>query len=90
MVKPIIVEAKIPGNEVERIISQLIFPAVENEERSSVIISLLTLALTLMKPDITAEEIQEGVKGTSEWMVLFLSGSYEDDDLDEGEKRLVN
>ena len=79
---PCIIEAKATGDEVARIIYERILPNVVNEERSKVIIALLTMTLSMMKPDITPEEIQEGVKGTSEYICLFL-GDTDNNPLDE-------
>lgn len=88
MTLPMIVEAKVTGEEIERIISDKLFPAVEDEERAASIISMLTLVLTLMKPEISPKEIQDGVRGVSEWMCLFLSDTVTEEDAPDHEKRL--
>lgn len=83
-----IIETRATGPEVERVISSKLLPAVADEDRSLILISLLTLTITLMKPDVTGEEIQEGVKGMSEWLCLFLASS--DDEGEQGDKRGFN
>ncbi len=81
-----IIETHVTGAEIERLITTKILPPLQDEERGAVIMALLTLTLTLMKEDISAEEVAEGVKGASEWMCLFLANG--DQDAPEHEKRL--
>lgn len=88
---PIIVGSSATGEEIERIIVSKLLPAIDNEERHKVIISLLTLAITILKPSVTAEEIQEGVQGCSQWLCLFLSEQDAQEELlPEHEKRLLH
>lgn len=73
MVAPNIIEANVPGYEIDRIITQKLMPAIEEETLESAIIALLTMTLTLMKREITPEELVLGVRGMSEWACLHLS-----------------
>ncbi len=84
-----IVETRATGADVERLIRLKLLPAIADEDRSLILISLMTLTLTLMKPDITGEEIQDGVKGMSEWMCLFLSTG-DESELPDHERRILN
>lgn len=73
--------------------SQTIFEIVSKiesvllgEKRSDVVIACLSIALTLQEPDITAQQLHDGVSGASKWMCLFLSG----DDPNQLPKALLN
>lgn len=70
---PVIVETQATGDEVEAIIAQRLVPAIADLDRTVVMLSLLSFFFVLMKPDLKAEELQEGVKGASQWVCLFLS-----------------
>jgi hypothetical protein len=83
-----IIEAKASGNEITRLINEKLAPCLEGEEQSKCVIAMLTLALLIMKPVISAENIQEGVMGISQWMCLYLSSLDEVDQ--EGKKRKAN
>ena len=72
MVTSMIIEARATGEEVTRLIYDKILPSVVEEDRSKVIIALITLSLTLMKPDMTPEELQRSVKETSQYICLIL------------------
>ena len=78
---PHIVEVAATGEEIEAIITERLIPAIHDLERTKVLLALLTLFLTLMKPTITAEEVVEATNGVSQWVCLFLSESDMDDKL---------
>ena len=78
---PHIVEVAATGEEIEAIITERLIPAIHDLERTKVLLALLTLFLTLMKPTITAEEVVEAANGVSQWVCLFLSESDTDDKL---------
>ena len=83
-----IIEARATGKEVTRIINEKLAPSVDGEDQSAAVIAMLTMVLLIMKPVISAEDIQQGVMGISQWMCLFLSSL---DEVDEkGEKRKAN
>ncbi len=67
-----IVETQASNTEVERLADKLI-PVLEGEERSLAVITLLTLTLSIVQPDITADQVFAGVKGMSEWICMFLA-----------------
>jgi hypothetical protein len=83
-----IIEAKATGHEVTRIINEKLAPSLEGENQSSAVIAMLTMIMLIMKPVISAEDIQQGVLGVSQWMCLFLSSL--DDGDEDGEKRKAN
>ena len=86
---PFIVESQATGAEIEVIIAERLLPAIHDLERRKVLIALLTLMLTIMKPDISAEEVVDGVKSVSQYICMFLSES--DSQSSEGtEKKLLN
>lgn len=68
-----IVEINVPREESDRIITGKIIPALIGEDKHSVIIALLSLSLSLMKPELTSDELVSGVQGMSEWACLHLS-----------------
>lgn len=59
------------GEEIYEII-QGIESVIEGYSRAHCIIAMLALVITCQKPDATPEEIQEGVKGVSEWICTYL------------------
>lgn len=86
-----IIESHATGEEIEHLIANKLLPAVINEERHKVVIALLTFAITLLKPTVTAEEVQSGVKGCSQWLCLHLSESELNEALlPDHEKRILN
>ena len=83
-----IIEAKASGSEITRLINEKLAPCLEGEDQSKCVIAMLTLSLLIMKPVISAEDIQEGVMGISQWMCLWLSSMDEVDK--DGVKRKAN
>lgn len=69
--KGFISEATATGEEIHAIVSAL-EPVLLNVERSHAIIACLSIAMTIMNPDITAEQLQAGVKETSQFICMFL------------------
>ena len=67
-----IIETQATGPEVERLADKII-PILEGEERSLAVITMLTLVLSIVKPEITSDEVFGGVKGISEWMCMYLA-----------------
>lgn len=70
---PIILEAAVSGEEVETIIAQRLIPAIADLERSKVMIAILSFFVVLMKPDLSADELTDCVKQTSQFVCLMLS-----------------
>jgi len=65
------------GVDISRIIHKM-EPAIENEERHLVLIACLSIACLVMDPDLTPEQLTDGVAGASEWMSLYLANRNED------------
>lgn len=73
MTAPIILEAVVSGEEIEAIVAQRLIPAIADLERSKVMLSLLSFFVVLMKPDLSAEKVQETVLQTSQFVCLLVS-----------------
>lgn len=72
-----IAEASATGDEIDsiiRVIEPVLHEATDN--RAHAIISMLTIAISIMKPEVTAEELQDVVKGTSQYICLALDESH--------------
>lgn len=82
-----IVAVSATGPEIQKIITERLAPAVEGQDRSHVLISLLTFAVILSKPDITSEELYKTVKDVSSY-ILCLTGK--DSTSDSSGKILLN
>jgi len=64
---------QIAGSELSRIAS-LIVDAIETEESNHVIMACLAVALTAKaSPNITPQQVIEGVQGASEWLATYLA-----------------
>ena len=75
--RELIQETKATGAEIDEIL-KAIEPGLMNRPRHHVLIACLSIAVLIMHPDISPEKLQEGVKGASQWICLFLSGMGED------------
>lgn len=60
------------GSDIERIMDK-IEDALEGEATSHIMISCLALALIYQYPNISVEQLEEGVRGASEWISMFIS-----------------
>ena len=69
--KSFISEASATGEEIHAIVSAL-EPVLLGVPRSSAIIACLSIAITSMNPDISAEQLQAGVKEVSQFICMFL------------------
>ena len=74
------------GMDVHNIVEK-IEPVLAGLPRGHVLIALMTMAIIIQHPEITPEQLQEGVKGLSQWMALFLSTT---DESGETPKELLN
>ena len=61
------------GEQVGAIIDK-IEGAITGEPKHHVLMACLTLALVMQYPNISAEELQEGVKRTSQFIAFYLEG----------------
>ena len=72
MQQPQILEANVTGEEIMRVINA-IEPVVQGLPIQHIIVGTMTIAVTLMHPDISELELAEAVRGMSSWLCLFLS-----------------
>lgn len=72
----IIGEAHASGEEIFELVSK-IEPTLYGVERGKALIACLSIAVTIMNPDIEPEQLQECVSGASKWICLFLAGENE-------------
>lgn len=66
-------EVTVPGDEIVGIALDL-EEALDGVPRNHAIIALLSVVVTILNPDLSVQEIQDGVRGASEWLCLFLEG----------------
>ncbi len=76
---PQIIETQVSGHEITRIINTKLSPAIEGENEAKVVISLLSFAIILMKPEISPQQLQDGVMWLSQGMCLLLSDPVSED-----------
>lgn len=74
-----LIESQATGTQIQHLVDRFVSSLPDQAPKSHVVIACLTLAIILMKDEVTSEQIQAGVKGMSEWACLFLS---EDDNAD--------
>ena len=60
------------GEDIFQIVQRLEH-AMGEVPRAHAVIAALSIAVTMQKPDITEEKLQEAVKGASQWICMFLS-----------------
>jgi hypothetical protein len=82
-----IVETTASGEQVAEIVSELEL-VLEDVERAPALISLLSLALIIMHPAITPEELQAGVRDTSKFMCMLHDPAANTELTDEERKRM--
>ena len=63
----------IDGEDIQRLIFNKLGPACEGEQLSHAVLGMLTLTVLLLKPQVDIAQLQECVKGTSEYMMMVLS-----------------
>ena len=80
MISPLI-ETQASGKDIERLVDKLL-TVLNGEQRGDGIMACLTLVLLLLKENVTADKIQEGVYGLSQWACAFLA-----DSVTEGQER---
>jgi len=66
-----IIETQATGKQIERLVDKIL-QALDGEDRAHGVMACMALALILTKEDITSEQIQEGIKGMSQYIVCFL------------------
>lgn len=61
------------GEEIDAVISK-IEPHLDGVPRVHVLIACISLALLVQYPDLTPDELQQGVRGVSQYICMFLDG----------------
>jgi len=61
------------GAEIEAIMDAL-EPVIVSVPRTHAMMALLSWSLILQNPDIETDALVEGVKGASQWIVLYVTG----------------
>lgn len=83
-------EASASGEDIEKLISAM-EPVLLGAPRAHVIIAALSLAITLMQPDISVDELQSAVRGASQYICLAVADKgFIDGDSDELTKEQIN
>ena len=67
-----VVKMEATGHEIEAVIRSM-EPALEGKDANHVMMACLALALYIQEPDLTPEQVAEGVEGASQWISLFIS-----------------
>ena len=73
MRESMIQEATATGEQIFKIVSD-IEPVLAGVSRGDAVIACLSIAISVMNPDISPEKLHDGVSGCSKWICLFLSG----------------
>jgi hypothetical protein len=60
------------GDEIFTIISEL-EPILVTKPIPHIIMACLTIVLTLMNPDLTPEELTQGIRGCSQWVCEYMN-----------------
>ena len=68
---PTIDRAYATGEQIEAIINK-VEPILDGELKNHVVIAMTVLLLITMKPTISAEQLQEGVKNVTDYICLVL------------------
>lgn len=69
----------VQGSKVKRLVTR-IKAVCQGEDPELVLMACLSLILVIQHPDISVEDLQKGVMGTSEWVALFLQSLEEGDE----------
>lgn len=84
---PQIYKIEASGKDIQALILAKLGPAVEGEPVSLAVLSMLSLSILLMKPDITVEQLQDCVLSTSSYMITCLA---QFDELVEGRGEILH
>lgn len=69
----IIAEITIPGEEIQQVL-QDVAPYFTSIPREHAIIACLSIAAALQAPNASQEDLSAAVRGSSQWLCLFLEG----------------
>lgn len=85
----LISQTKAEGSDIS-ILVELLTECMEGVPEGHQVISLLAAALIVQKPDLTEEQVRDGVKEISQLMCLWLDGQTAEPLSDEEKKRRLN
>lgn len=74
MIDSIVEEATATGDQIWSITEKLV-PALSGVQRGHAIIALLSIVLATMNPDLSPDQIRDGVLETSRFMCLWVDGA---------------
>ena len=74
-----LLEAQATGRQIQVLVDNMVSTFPDTCPRAHAVIACLTLAIILIKENVTPDEIQFGVKGASEWLCLYLTSPSESD-----------
>lgn len=72
----ILYEVQNDGADVQNVVNNKLLPALAGMRMELAIASMCTMMLQQMCHNITEEQIQEGVKGMSGWLMTYVIGLY--------------
>lgn len=67
-----VTESHATGDEIFQLV-KAIDPILVGHTKPQIIIACLSIALIEQEPELSVKELQDGIKGASEWMCVFLS-----------------
>lgn len=66
-------EVSATGEEVHAVIAAL-EPILLNVKPSLAVIACIEIAIVAQNPELTVDQLHEGVKGCSQWIAMYLTG----------------
>ena len=64
-------KAQASAEDVQKIV-QKIGPLLDGENLQHILLACLFIVFVIQNPDISRDDLAEGVKGASEWVAMFL------------------
>lgn len=68
----VITTAQATGEDIFELVNK-IEPTLYGVERGTALIACLSIAITIMNPDIEPDKLRDAVSGASKWICLFLA-----------------
>ena len=88
MRQTLIQTAETPVEEIRKLV-EIIEPILLEAGREKAITACLATAITLQNPFLTFEDMLDGIKGASDWIVLFLEQRETEKEIAEGNEALI-
>lgn len=85
----LISQTKAEGSDISLLV-ELLSECMEGVPDGHQVIALLATALIVQKPDLTEEQVRDGVREMSQLMCLWLDGTTPEPVSDDAKKRLLN